>query len=117
MSDLLSIDGLRTHFDTDRGVVRAVDGIDLTVESGETVGLVGESGSGKSVTALSLVDLVESPGRVTDGAVRFRDPDLAEEFPDAAEGEMVDLAHVERFLVAGQDCCSSHPLGRRGRTG
>ena len=71
MSDLLSIDGLRTHFDTDRGVVRAVDGIDLTVESGETVGLVGESGSGKSVTALSTMDLIEEPGRIAGGTVRF----------------------------------------------
>ncbi|PSP65466.1 peptide ABC transporter ATP-binding protein [Halobacteriales archaeon QH_8_67_27] len=71
MSDLLSIDGLRTHFDTDRGVVKAVDGIDLTVESGETVGLVGESGSGKSVTALSTMDLIEEPGRIAGGTVRF----------------------------------------------
>ncbi|ELZ27747.1 dipeptide ABC transporter ATP-binding protein [Halosimplex carlsbadense 2-9-1] len=71
MSDLLSIDGLRTHFDTDRGVVKAVDGIDLTVASGETVGLVGESGSGKSVTALSTMDLIEDPGRIAGGTVRF----------------------------------------------
>ncbi|WP_436923183.1 dipeptide ABC transporter ATP-binding protein [Halosimplex amylolyticum] len=71
MSDLLSIDGLRTYFDTDRGEVKAVDGIDLTVESGETVGLVGESGSGKSVTALSTLDLIEDPGRIAGGTVRF----------------------------------------------
>ena len=71
MSDLLSIDGLRTHFETERGVVKAVDGIDLTVESGETVGLVGESGSGKSVTALSTMDLIEAPGRIAGGRVRF----------------------------------------------
>jgi peptide/nickel transport system ATP-binding protein len=71
MSDLLSIEGLRTHFETERGTVKAVDGIDLDVGAGETVGLVGESGSGKSVTALSTMGLVDDPGRVVDGTVRF----------------------------------------------
>ncbi len=62
MTDLLSLSGLRTQFETERGAVKAVDGIDLTIEEGETVGLVGESGSGKSVTALSAMDLVDDPG-------------------------------------------------------
>ena len=92
--DLLRVEGLSTRFFTDDGQVNAVESVDLRVEAGEVLGIVGESGSGKSVTALSLVDLVESPGRVVDGAVRFRDPDLAEEFPDAADGEMVDLRSV-----------------------
>jgi peptide/nickel transport system ATP-binding protein len=92
--DLLRVEGLSTRFFTDEGQVNAVESVDLRVEAGEVLGIVGESGSGKSVTALSLVDLVESPGRVTDGAVRFRDPELAEEFPEAADGEMVDLRSV-----------------------
>ena len=71
MRSLLSISDLRTRFDTDRGTVKAVDGIDLTVHAGETVGLVGESGSGKSVTALSAMGLVEDPGYVAAGDVRF----------------------------------------------
>ncbi|MWG34956.1 dipeptide ABC transporter ATP-binding protein [Halomarina oriensis] len=70
--ELLSLSDLRTQFDTDRGTVKAVDGVDLTVREGETVGLVGESGSGKSVTALSAMDLVDSPGRIADGTVEFR---------------------------------------------
>ena len=90
-AELLRVEGLSTRFFTDEGQVNAVESVDLRVEAGEVLGVVGESGSGKSVTALSLVDLVESPGRVVDGAVRFRDPELAEEFPDAADGEMVDL--------------------------
>jgi len=84
---------MRTQFATDRGRVKAVDGIDLTVREGETVGLVGESGSGKSVTALSAMGLVDDPGGVVDGEVRFRDPDLAarlaEEHPRRAD-EFVD---------------------------
>ena len=90
-AELLRVEGLSTRFFTDEGQVNAVESVDLRVEAGEVLGIVGESGSGKSVTALSVVDLVESPGRVVDGAVRFRDPELAEEFPDAADGEMVDL--------------------------
>ena len=77
MTDLLSLSGLRTQFKTKRGVVKAVDGIDLTIEEGETVGLVGESGSGKSVTALSAMDLVDEPGEVAAGRVTFRSGELA----------------------------------------
>ncbi|WP_440990573.1 ABC transporter ATP-binding protein [Haloarchaeobius baliensis] len=91
MNDVLSISGLRTQFSTDRGQVKAVDGIDLTVREGETVGLVGESGSGKSVTALSTMGLVDDPGEVVDGTVEFHDAafasDLADRYPD---GDFVD---------------------------
>ncbi|WP_135664701.1 ABC transporter ATP-binding protein [Halorhabdus rudnickae] len=80
MTDLLSISNLRTQFETERGTVKAVDGIDLSIAEGETVGLVGESGSGKSVTALSTMGLVDDPGEVTAGRVTFRDDALATEF-------------------------------------
>ncbi|MGE0449508.1 MAG: ABC transporter ATP-binding protein [Vicinamibacterales bacterium] len=74
---LLSIRGLRTHFDTEAGVAKAVDGIDLDVRPGEVLGLVGESGSGKSVTALSVLRLVPSPpGRIVTGEIRFKGRDL-----------------------------------------
>jgi peptide/nickel transport system ATP-binding protein len=82
VSDLLSLSGLRTQFATERGTVKAVDGLDLTVREGETVGLVGESGSGKSVTALSAMGLVDDPGTVADGTVEFHDSDLARSFAD-----------------------------------
>lgn len=86
MTDLLSLSGLKTQFNTDRGVVKAVDGIDLTIHEGETVGLVGESGSGKSVTALSTMGLIDSPGEIADGQVLFHDADLvsyvARKYPD-----------------------------------
>jgi peptide/nickel transport system ATP-binding protein len=68
---VLSVEGLETQFPTARGTVRAVDGVDLTIEPGEVVGLVGESGSGKSVLAESIVGIVESPGEVVGGDVVF----------------------------------------------
>jgi peptide/nickel transport system ATP-binding protein len=58
---LLDIRGLKTHFKTDDGWLHAVDGVDLTVDRGETVGVVGESGCGKSVTAMSVLKLVPMP--------------------------------------------------------
>ncbi|WP_232687027.1 dipeptide ABC transporter ATP-binding protein [Halobacterium zhouii] len=77
MTDLLSLSDLRTQFDTERGAVKAVDGVDLDIQEGETVGLVGESGSGKSVTALSSMQLVDDPGEVVGGRVTFRDDEVA----------------------------------------
>jgi peptide/nickel transport system ATP-binding protein len=80
MSDraaLLEVKGLTTVFDTDSGEVRAVDGVDFSLERGRTLGIVGESGCGKSVTALSIMGLVpRPPGRIVAGEVRFEGEDL-----------------------------------------
>ena len=77
---LLEVDALTTEFDTDEGVVRAVDGVGFSVEPGETLGIVGESGCGKSVTALSIMRLLPQPmGRITDGRILFRGRDLVRE--------------------------------------
>ena len=77
MDKLLEVRGLRTHFNTDRGLFRAVDGIDFAVGRGKTVGLVGESGCGKSVTSLSVMGLVASPpGEVEADAVMFEGRDV-----------------------------------------
>ena len=78
MSDpLLEIRDLKTHFFTDDGVMRAVDGVSFEVRPGETLAVVGESGSGKSVTALSILRLVpEPPGRIVGGSIRFKGRDL-----------------------------------------
>jgi microcin C transport system ATP-binding protein len=74
---LLEIRGLRTYFDTESGVAKAVDGVDLDIRKGEVLGLVGESGSGKSVAALSILRLIPSPpGRIVSGSIRFRGKDL-----------------------------------------
>ena len=77
MASLLQIKELRTHFFTDEGVVRAVDGISYDVQEGETMGLVGESGCGKSVSALSILRLIPSPpGKIVGGEVVFDGEDL-----------------------------------------
>ena len=73
---LLDVRGLKTHFASRDGVVKAVDGVDLTVGRGEVVGLVGESGSGKSITGLSILGLVDPPGRIVGGEVLFDGVDL-----------------------------------------
>jgi oligopeptide/dipeptide ABC transporter ATP-binding protein len=74
---LLEVRGLRTVFNTDEGEVRAVDGVDLRLERGRTLGIVGESGCGKSVTALSILGLVpQPPGRIVAGEVLFEGVDL-----------------------------------------
>lgn len=91
--DLLRVRDLSTRFFTEDGQVNAVESVNFTVRDGEVFGIVGESGSGKSVTALSLFDLVESPGRITHGEIWYRNPDLAEEFDDndTVDGEFVNL--------------------------
>jgi len=77
MAHILEIRGLRTHFETAAGTVRAVDGVDLTVGRGDTLGIVGESGSGKTVLALSIMRLVPSPpGRIVSGNILFEGTDL-----------------------------------------
>jgi peptide/nickel transport system ATP-binding protein len=73
---LLSVENLRTHFDTLAGTVRSVDGVSFTVGDRETLGIVGESGCGKSVTALSILRLVPRPPGRHAGAVRYRGRDL-----------------------------------------
>ena len=74
---ILQVQDLRTYFNTDEGVVKAVDGVSFDLHRGETLGIVGESGSGKSVTTLSVINLVPSPpGRIAGGRVLFHGRDL-----------------------------------------
>src|SRR2546426_10577980 len=80
---LLSVRDLRTWFDTDDGVVKAVDGVSFDLAPRETLGIVGESGSGKSVTAYSILRLVSAPGRIVGGEILFKGLDLARQSEEA----------------------------------
>ena len=80
---LLSVEDLAATFFLDEGELRAVDGLSFEIDEGETVSLVGESGCGKTIVALSILDLVPSPGRVVDGRVLFRGKDLLRLPPEA----------------------------------
>lgn len=79
---LLEIKKLKTHFYTEEGLIRAVDGLDCVIKKGETLGMIGESGCGKSVTALSIMQLVDSPpGRIIGGEIWFEEEDLLKKSP------------------------------------
>ena len=74
MDTLVEIKDLHTYFYLAEGVVRAVDGVDLTIKRGRTLGVVGESGCGKSITSLSLLQLVPPPGKIESGEILFYKP-------------------------------------------
>jgi len=73
---ILEVDGLRTHFFTKAGVVKAVDDVSFSLKRGEVLGLVGESGSGKSITGYSIMGLVDPPGRIVEGSIRLEGREL-----------------------------------------
>jgi oligopeptide/dipeptide ABC transporter ATP-binding protein len=102
----LRIEGLRTYFFTEAGVVKAVDGISLFVDKGETLGLVGESGSGKSVTALSVLRIVPRPGRIVGGSVQFDGEDLLAK----SEGEMREIRGSKIAIVFQDPISSLNPV-------
>ena len=80
---LLQIKNLHTNFYTKAGVVKAVDGVDIDIPEGKTVGLVGESGCGKSMTAMSVMGLISKPGKVDEGEILFQGEDLLKLSPKA----------------------------------
>jgi peptide/nickel transport system ATP-binding protein len=84
MATVLEIKDLKVQFNTEFGLVRAVDGVDFNVEAGQTLGVVGESGCGKSVTALAVMGLIRPPGKIAGGEILYR-----------RNGETVDLARLD----------------------
>jgi peptide/nickel transport system ATP-binding protein len=84
---LLSVRDLKTYFAQDEGTVRAVDGVSFDVAPGATLGIVGESGCGKSITARSILRIVDRPGKIVEGSIRFRRRPTS-----GRPGEVVDLA-------------------------
>ncbi|MDS0298289.1 ABC transporter ATP-binding protein [Halogeometricum sp. S1BR25-6] len=89
---LLSVEGLRTTFDTDAGLLTAVDGVDFDVRRGETVCIVGESGSGKTVASESVTRLIPSPPGTVEGSIRFGEIETVREFAERFPKRVVDAA-------------------------
>ena len=111
MATLLRVENLRTYFHTRTGIVRAVDGVSFSVNSGETLGIVGESGSGKSVACLSLLRLIPSPpGRIESGRAEFSGDDLLH-----CEDRRLRAIRGKRISMIFQDPMSSlNPYMRIG---
>ena len=103
---LLEIRALRTYFASERGEVRAVDGVDLSLERGKTLGIVGESGCGKSVTALSVMGLVpQPPGRIASGEIVLDGEDLLK----APERRLRDLRGDKLSMIFQEPMTSLNP--------
>lgn len=115
---LVEVKGLKTHFFTDEGVVKAVDGVDFVVPTGKTLGIVGESGSGKSITARSIVKLVDRPGRIVSGQVlvRRRDNSIDDVVQLPQNGESIRrLRGREISMIFQEPMASLSPVHKIGK--
>jgi len=106
VNELLRIEDLHTQFHVHGGTVKAVDGVNLSIPPKATVGLVGESGSGKSITALSIMRLLEKNGRITAGHVWFRDRDLVA----LTEEEMRDVRGNDVSMIFQEPMTALNPV-------
>ncbi|HEX9407856.1 MAG TPA: ABC transporter ATP-binding protein, partial [Thermoanaerobaculia bacterium] len=107
---LLEVKNLRTSFFTADGVVHAVDNVSFNVRKGEALALVGESGCGKSVTAMSIMRLVASPGKITGGEIRFKGKNLA----DLSERDMRHVRGNDIAMVFQEPMTSLNPVFKIG---
>jgi peptide/nickel transport system ATP-binding protein len=104
---LLDVKNLKTYFFTDEGVVRAVDGVDMHIDKGETLGVVGESGCGKSVTALSVMKLIpQPPGKIVEGQIVYAGQDLV----DLPANRMRKIRGKEISMIFQEPMTSLNPV-------
>jgi oligopeptide/dipeptide ABC transporter ATP-binding protein len=106
MEHLLEVNDLRTHFATRAGLVRAVDGVSFYLDRGELLGLVGESGCGKSMTALSIMRLVSSPGKIVGGEILFDGKDLLK----LSDAEMRQMRGDDIAMIFQDPMTSLNPV-------
>lgn len=110
--EIIKIKGLKTYFHTDDGVVKAVDGVDFDIRKGETMGLVGESACGKTVTALSIMRLVESPpGKIEEGEVLYKGENLLK----ISQEKMRKVRGNEISMIFQEPMTSLNPVFTIGR--
>lgn len=103
---LLEVKNLHTYFDTDSGIIKAVDGVSFSVKAGKTLGIVGESGSGKSVTAMSVIRLLDYPGEIKSGEVLYQGEDLTK----VSEARMRSMRGNEISVIFQEPMTSLNPV-------
>ncbi len=108
--ELLRVEGLKTYFYTEDGIVKAVDGIDFSLKRGEVLGIAGESGCGKSVTSLSIMRLISQPGKIVAGHIWFDGKDLA----TASEDQMTKIRGNRISMIFQQPTSCLNPVFRVG---
>ena len=106
MENLLEVKNLHTYFNTDAGVVKAVNGVNFALKPGRTLGIVGESGSGKSVTAMSVIKLLDYPGEIKSGEVIYKGEDLTK----VSEGRMREIRGNEISVIFQEPMTSLNPV-------
>jgi len=109
--NLLEVKDLHTYFFTNKGTVKAVQGVDFTIEAGKTLGIVGESGSGKSVTSFSILNLIEHPGKIVKGEINFNGVNLV----DLSLEEMRGIRGNDISMIFQEPMTSLNPVHRIGR--
>ena len=108
---LLEVRNLHTYFDTEAGVVKAVNGVEFAVEAGKTLGIVGESGSGKSVTAMSVIRLLDYPGETKQGEILYQGEDLTQ----VSEARMRSIRGNDISVIFQEPMTSLNPVFRVGK--
>ena len=114
MTQLLSIEDLHVSFPTEDGVVKAVDGVSLTVNSGETVAIVGESGSGKTVTSLSVMGLHKKGSVIIDGSIKINDGGSVKDVVNLSPNEVRDIRGRAVAMIFQDPMSSLHPYYKIG---
>ncbi len=107
---LLEVKNLHSYFFTNKGVIKAVQGVDFTIKAGRTLGIVGESGSGKSVTSFSILDLLESPGEIVDGEILFEGRNIV----GISDREMREIRGNDISMIFQEPMTSLNPVHRIG---
>ncbi len=110
-SKLIEVKNLHTYFFTNKGTVKAVQGVDFKIEAGKTLGIVGESGSGKSVTAFSILNLLEHPGRIVNGEIIFDGKNIVGISKEAMRG----IRGNDISMIFQEPMTSLNPVHRIGR--
>lgn len=113
--NVVEFDNVHTYFFTDIGTVKAVDGVSFDIPKGKTVGVVGESGCGKSVTALSLMQLVQRPqGQTVEGEIRFNGKDMVYDIVKTPTDKMEEIRGAQISMIFQEPMTSLNPVFRAG---